>query len=80
MTAHVTDLAARIASASRRLSFNLLKRQQSVALGESDLSSYLNPDTRHSPKPRHRYSTRSTAKCLKTQEKTNKSDSETSDS
>jgi hypothetical protein len=89
MTAHVTDLAARVASASRRLSFNLLKRQQSVALEESDLSSYLNPDTRHSPKPKrlpepkHRYSTRSTAKRQKrskTPEKTNKSDTETSDS
>ena len=80
MTAHVTDLAARVASASRRLSFNLLKRQQSVALGESDLSSYSNPDTRHSPKYRHRYSTRSTAKRQKKTEKTNKSDTETSDS
>ena len=80
MTAHVTDLAARTASATRRLSFNLLKRQQAVALGESDLSSYSNPDTRHSPKPRHRYSTRSTAKFKKTHEKTNKSDTETSDS
>jgi hypothetical protein len=68
MTAHVTELAARTASATSRLSFNLLKRQQAVALQESDLSSYSNPDTRHSPKarlsprPKHRYSTRSTAK------------------
>jgi hypothetical protein len=85
MTAHVTELAARTASATRRLSFNLLKRQQSVALKESDLSSYSNPDTRHSPKPqpKHRYSTRSTAKRQKrseTPESTNKSDTETSDS
>jgi hypothetical protein len=77
MTAHVTELAARTASASHCLSFNLLKHQQTVALGESDLSSYSNPDTRHSPKPRHRYSTRLTAKRQKrskTPEKTNESD------
>jgi hypothetical protein len=62
MTAHVNELAARTASAAWRLSFNLLKRKQAIALEESDLSSYLNPDTRHSPKYRHRYSTRLTAK------------------
>jgi hypothetical protein len=62
MTSHVNELAARTASATRRLSFNLLKRKEHIALEESDLSSYSNPDTRHSPKYKHRYSTRSKAK------------------
>ena len=91
MTAHVTELAARTASASRRLSFNLLKRKQTVALGESDLTSYSDPNTRHSPKARlspkpsrsQRYSTRLLAKRQKgpkSPTSTNKSDTETSDS
>jgi hypothetical protein len=92
MTAHVTELAARTASVSLRLSFNLLKRQQAVALKESDLTSYSNLDTRHSPKAqlspepqqhRHRYSTRLSVKRQKrskSPESTNKSDTETSDS
>jgi hypothetical protein len=49
MTAHANELAARTASAARCLSFNLLKRKQAIALEESDLSSYWNPDTRPSP-------------------------------
>jgi hypothetical protein len=80
MTAHVNELAARTASAPRRLSFNWLKRKQAIALEESDLSSYSNPDTRHSPKYRHRYSNRLTAKRQETQKKTEKFDIETSDS
>ena len=91
MTAHVTELAARTASASRRLSFNLLKRQQTVAFGESDLASYSDPNTRHSPKAKllpkptssQRYSTRLLAKRQKRNKSpssTNKSDTETSDS
>jgi hypothetical protein len=46
MTSHVNELAARTASATRRLSFNLLKRKEAIALEESDLSSYSNADTR----------------------------------
>jgi hypothetical protein len=62
MMSHVNDLAPRTASATRRLNFNLLKRKKQIALEESDLSCYSNPDTRHSPKYEHRYSTRSKAK------------------
>jgi hypothetical protein len=69
MTAHINELAARTASAAGRLSFNLFKYKQAIALEESDLSSYANPDTRHSPKYRHRYSARSKVKRQQTPKK-----------